>query len=85
MARAARSRRWSLTIGAAPPKEGCEPKHGRAAWELPSPGHLRHFRLAGRFVAMDQPASNALTRARRDRTPTHPTLVEDLEAGHYTD
>jgi nucleoside-diphosphate-sugar epimerase len=44
-----------------------------------------HFGWLGRFFAMDQPASNALTRARLDWTPTHPTLVQDLEAGHYTD
>ena len=43
-----------------------------------------HFGWLGRFFAMDQPASNALTRARLGWNPTHPTLVEDLEAGHYT-
>jgi nucleoside-diphosphate-sugar epimerase len=44
-----------------------------------------HFGWIGRFFAMDQPASSALTRERMDWTPTHPGLVEDLEAGHYTD
>jgi nucleoside-diphosphate-sugar epimerase len=43
-----------------------------------------HFGWLGRFFAMDQPASNALTRARMDWTPTNPSLVDDLEAGHYT-
>jgi nucleoside-diphosphate-sugar epimerase len=43
-----------------------------------------HFGWLGRFFAMDQPASNALTRARLGWNPTHPTLIEDLEAGHYT-
>jgi nucleoside-diphosphate-sugar epimerase len=43
-----------------------------------------HFGWLGRFFAMDQPASNALTRARTGWTPTHATLADDLEAGHYT-
>ena len=43
-----------------------------------------HFGWLGRFFAMDQPASSALTRERMGWTPTHPGLVEDLEAGHYT-
>ncbi|HTB57838.1 MAG TPA: SDR family oxidoreductase [Polyangia bacterium] len=42
-----------------------------------------HFGWLGRFFAMDQPASSALTRERMGWTPTHPGLVEDLEAGHY--
>ncbi|HLK89488.1 MAG TPA: SDR family oxidoreductase [Polyangia bacterium] len=44
-----------------------------------------HFGWLGRFFALDQPASNALTRARLGWTPTHPTLLEDVAAGHYTD
>jgi nucleoside-diphosphate-sugar epimerase len=43
-----------------------------------------HFGWLGRFFAMDMPASSALTRARMGWTPTHPSLVEDLEAGRYT-
>ncbi|HXJ21053.1 MAG TPA: SDR family oxidoreductase [Polyangia bacterium] len=42
-----------------------------------------HFGWIGRFFAMDQPASSALTRERLSWTPTHPGLIEDLEAGHY--
>ncbi len=42
-----------------------------------------HFGWIARFFAMDQPASSALTRERMGWTPTHPGLVEDLEAGHY--
>jgi nucleoside-diphosphate-sugar epimerase len=42
-----------------------------------------HFGWIGRFFAMDQPASSALTRQRMGWNPTHPGLVEDLEAGHY--
>jgi nucleoside-diphosphate-sugar epimerase len=42
-----------------------------------------HFGWIARFFAMDQPASSALTRERMGWSPTHPGLVEDLEAGHY--
>jgi nucleoside-diphosphate-sugar epimerase len=42
-----------------------------------------HFGWLGRFFAIDQPASSALTRERMGWNPTHPGLVEDLEAGHY--
>jgi nucleoside-diphosphate-sugar epimerase len=42
-----------------------------------------HFGWLGRFFALDQPASSALTRARMAWTPTHPRLIDDLEAGHY--
>jgi nucleoside-diphosphate-sugar epimerase len=42
-----------------------------------------HFGWMGRFFAMDQPASSALTRARMGWTPTHPGLFDDLQAGHY--
>jgi nucleoside-diphosphate-sugar epimerase len=43
-----------------------------------------HFGWIGRFFAMDQPASSALTRQRMGWNPTHPGLIADLEAGHYT-
>jgi nucleoside-diphosphate-sugar epimerase len=42
-----------------------------------------HFGWLARFFAADAPASSALTRERMAWTPTHPGLVEDLEAGHY--
>jgi nucleoside-diphosphate-sugar epimerase len=42
-----------------------------------------HFGWLGRFFAIDQPASSALTRRRMEWDPTHPGLIEDLEAGHY--
>jgi nucleoside-diphosphate-sugar epimerase len=42
-----------------------------------------HFGWLGRFLAIDQPASSAITRERMGWTPTHPGLIEDLEAGHY--
>jgi len=44
-----------------------------------------HFGWLGRFFAIDQPASSALTRERMGWIPTHPGLIEDLEAGHYFD
>jgi nucleoside-diphosphate-sugar epimerase len=40
--------------------------------------------IAGVF-AIDAPASSALTRSLLGWTPTHPTLLEDLEAGDYFD
>jgi nucleoside-diphosphate-sugar epimerase len=42
-----------------------------------------HFGWIGRFFALDQPASSALTRERTGWTPTHATLMEDLERGDY--
>ncbi|MGZ4169956.1 MAG: 3-beta hydroxysteroid dehydrogenase, partial [Solirubrobacteraceae bacterium] len=42
-----------------------------------------HFAFLGRFVSMDNPTSDELTRALLDWAPTHPGLVEDLEDGHY--
>ncbi len=37
----------------------------------------------GHFAAIDTPASSALTREWMGWNPTQPTLLEDLEAGHY--
>jgi nucleoside-diphosphate-sugar epimerase len=42
-----------------------------------------HFGWMARFFAMDQPASSAITQKQLSWEPTHPGLVEDLEAGHY--
>jgi hypothetical protein len=44
---------------------------------------LEHFGWIGRFFAVDVPASSAITQERLGWTPTHPGLIEDLEAGHY--
>jgi nucleoside-diphosphate-sugar epimerase len=41
------------------------------------------FGFLGGFLGMDSPASSALTRERLGWQPTHPGLIEDLEAGHY--
>lgn len=42
-----------------------------------------HFTWLSDFVALDSPASNALTRELLDWRPTHPGLLEDLDKGHY--
>jgi nucleoside-diphosphate-sugar epimerase len=42
-----------------------------------------HFGWLAAFLAMDSPASNALTRDLLGWEPTHPGLLDDLEAGHY--
>lgn len=36
-------------------------------------------------LALDAPASSAITREQAGWQPTHPGLLEDLEAGYYTD
>ncbi|MEJ3405638.1 SDR family oxidoreductase [Rathayibacter sp. YIM 133350] len=43
-----------------------------------------HFGWIGRFFSVDMPASSAITQQLLEWTPTHPTLLEDLEAGVYT-
>lgn len=43
-----------------------------------------HFGWIGRFFALDTPASSALTRELLGWEPTHPGLLDDLAAGHYT-
>jgi nucleoside-diphosphate-sugar epimerase len=42
-----------------------------------------HFGWLGGFVAMDAPASSEITRRSLGWTPTGPTLLDDVEAGHY--
>lgn len=42
-----------------------------------------HFGFFGTVFAVDQPASSRLTRERFGWQPTHPSLLEDLEAGNY--
>lgn len=43
----------------------------------------QHFGWIGAFFGMDAPASSAITREVLGWTPTHPTLLEDLDAGRY--
>ncbi|BBC98099.1 SDR family oxidoreductase [Streptomyces griseofuscus] len=42
-----------------------------------------HFGWMNGFVGLDAPASNAATRALLDWDPTGPSLLADLEEGHY--
>jgi nucleoside-diphosphate-sugar epimerase len=42
-----------------------------------------HFGWLGALLALDSPASNALTRELVGWQPTHPGLIEDLDQGHY--
>ncbi|OBH25795.1 3-beta hydroxysteroid dehydrogenase [Mycobacterium sp. E342] len=42
-----------------------------------------HFGFFGVAFGADQPASSELTRERFGWQPTHPSLLEDLEAGNY--
>ncbi|HEY1540629.1 MAG TPA: 3-beta hydroxysteroid dehydrogenase [Solirubrobacteraceae bacterium] len=42
-----------------------------------------HFTFLGGFVSLDSPASSELTRQWLGWEPTHPGLIEDLQAGHY--
>ena len=44
---------------------------------------MAHFGWLANALAIDSPASSALTQERFEWTPTHPGLLEDLEAGHY--
>jgi len=42
-----------------------------------------HFGWLAPFIAMDAAASSTLTQQRLGWTPTGPTLLDDVEAGHY--
>jgi nucleoside-diphosphate-sugar epimerase len=50
---------------------------------VPADRATEHFGWIGMFFALDAPVSNERTRALLGWEPTHPTLIEDLEAGHY--
>ena len=41
------------------------------------------FGFMGQILAIDQPASSALTRELLGWRPTRPGLIEDMELGHY--
>jgi nucleoside-diphosphate-sugar epimerase len=45
---------------------------------------IEQFTWLGRFLAVDSTASSAITQEAFGWKPTHPTLLEDLEAGYYT-
>ncbi len=42
-----------------------------------------HFTWLAGFLALDSPASSALTRALLGWQPAHPGLIDDLDQGHY--
>ncbi len=44
-----------------------------------------HFTWMANFLALDSPASSALTRTLLNWAPTQPGLLADLDAGHYFD
>ena len=44
---------------------------------------LAHFGFLGAFLQLDSPVSNDLTRELLGWEPVGPTLLEDLDAGHY--
>ncbi len=44
---------------------------------------VEHFALLGHFVALDSPATAAITRDLLAWEPTGPSLLEDLERDHY--
>jgi nucleoside-diphosphate-sugar epimerase len=44
---------------------------------------VEHFAPLGHFVALDSPATAAVTRELLEWKPTGPTLLEDLEGDHY--
>ncbi|GLV53190.1 putative NAD-dependent epimerase/dehydratase [Dictyobacter sp. S3.2.2.5] len=43
----------------------------------------KHFRWLGPFSSVDNPTSSALTRELLGWQPVHPTLIQDLEDGHF--
>ena len=54
--------------------------------QLNLPTHVvpaENFGFLGNVFVMDQPSSSALTRETFGWQPTHPSLLEDLEAGNY--
>jgi nucleoside-diphosphate-sugar epimerase len=50
---------------------------------VPAEGASEHFGFLGHFLALDSPASSALTRELLGWRPTHQGLLADLEQGHY--
>jgi nucleoside-diphosphate-sugar epimerase len=54
-----------------------------AVTSIPQAEAADHFTWLADFLAIDAPASSALTRHRLDWQPTQPGLIEDLEQGHY--
>jgi len=56
---------------------------GVPAASLAAADAVDHFSHLGHFVSLDNPATAALTRELLGWEPTGPSLLEDLEQGHY--
>jgi nucleoside-diphosphate-sugar epimerase len=56
---------------------------GLPAVSVPPADAVEHFAHLGHFVALDSPASAAVTRELLAWDPTGPGLLEDLEQDHY--
>jgi nucleoside-diphosphate-sugar epimerase len=50
---------------------------------IPADRAREHFDWLGMFFGADAPASSARTRELLGWTPTHPSLLDDIAAGHY--
>lgn len=58
-------------------------KLGLPSVSIPPEDAPAHFGFLGPFVALDGPASSALTRELLGWQPTQPGLIADLDEGHY--
>ena len=57
---------------------------GPARWSPSPPSDAAgHFGFLAGLLALDGPASSALTRELLGWQPTHPGLIDDLDKGHY--
>jgi nucleoside-diphosphate-sugar epimerase len=63
----------AIARGLGVPTQSIDPTHAPA-----------HFGFLAMFFALDLPASSELTRATYDWHPTHPGLLDDVNAGYYT-
>ena len=56
---------------------------GLAVTSIAQADAQEHFGWIGRFFAADVPASSAMTQRQLRWTPTHPGLIDDIDAGYY--
>ena len=57
--------------------------HGLPVQSIAPDRAVEHFDWLAGFYAADAPASSAITRGLLGWQPQHPTLLQDIEAGHY--
>ena len=57
--------------------------HGLPVPSIAPDRAVEHFNWLAGFYAADAPASSAITRGLLGWQPQHPTLLQDIEAGHY--